>query len=169
MLTMRLRTVFSTASPSIMALMSPYIMRGHTPDMSCCPILSGVWVTVETSVLRSRRGLYVVWWWCVLSRPMWASGVGLGSFLVVPLGENLVVLPASQTCSAETCLPRFVNSFGEDLVVHPTLQTCSTGTWSFAPPRRLARLGLGHSPHHANLLGKWARERLWASLWVARS
>jgi hypothetical protein len=182
--------------------------------MGYCPVLSSIWVTVETSVLRSPqleltgpmsqwghiRGctrrcsimfviallvLYiwsnVVWWWCVLSRPSWASNVSLSSFFAGPLGGNLVVLPASQNFSMETwslaltrrlarrglghsaCLAdllvvdfghssHLVGSLDGALVVRSASQTHSTVLWSFAPPRRLALWGLCHSARFADSL-----------------
>jgi hypothetical protein len=62
-----------------------------------------------------------------LSRPSLADNVGPGSFLE--------------------------DSFGEDFVVCAASQTCSAGTWSFAPPRILARSIFGHSPRLVDLLG----------------
>jgi hypothetical protein len=40
---------------------------------------------------------------------------------------------------------RFVGLLGGDLVGHSALQACSMGTWSVAPPRRLAWRGLDRS------------------------
>jgi hypothetical protein len=40
------------------------------------------------------------------------------------------------------------------LVGRPVLQTFSAGTWLVAPPRRLARLGLGRSPPLPDLLNR---------------
>jgi hypothetical protein len=51
----RFRDVFSAASSSVIPLASPFIMRKHMPGTTYCPIPSSVWVTVETSMLRSLR------------------------------------------------------------------------------------------------------------------
>jgi hypothetical protein len=48
-----LREVFGTTSPSVIPFASPFIMRGHIPGMTYCPIPFGVWITVETPMLRS--------------------------------------------------------------------------------------------------------------------
>lgn len=50
-----------------------------------------------------------------------------------------------------------------DLVRASTSLSCSTGTWLFAPPRRVARLGLGRLLHHAGFLS-WDLSRASASL-----
>jgi hypothetical protein len=90
------------------------------------------------------------------------------------------LLPCGSTWWAIGWSPRLADLLGRDLVVHPASQTCSTVAWSFAPPHRLARRGLGHSPRLVGLLsadlvvrpasqtcsrgggelvGKWAKER----------
>jgi hypothetical protein len=48
-----LRDVFSITSSSVIPLASPFIMRRRTSGMAYCLIPSGVWVTVETPMLRS--------------------------------------------------------------------------------------------------------------------
>ena len=59
-----------------------------------------------------------------------------------------------------------MDQLGGYLVVHPASQICLTGTWSSAPPDRLARRGLGRSSCLTHLLGggtwlgKWDEERL---------
>jgi hypothetical protein len=78
----------------------------------------------------------MVWWRCALLRPSWANNVGLGLFLANQLGRSLADL------------------LGEGLVVRLASRNCSAGAWSFAPPRRLARWGFGHSPCLAELLGR---------------
>jgi hypothetical protein len=40
----RLRVVSSMTSSFVMAFVSPSIVCGHTPGMSCCPVFSGLWV-----------------------------------------------------------------------------------------------------------------------------
>jgi hypothetical protein len=49
----RFRYVFGTTSSSVIPLASPFIMRRHMPGTVYCPIPSGVWITVETPMLRS--------------------------------------------------------------------------------------------------------------------
>jgi hypothetical protein len=53
-----------------------------------------------------------------------------------------------------SCLPCLACLLSGDLVVRPPLQACSMGTWSVAPPLKLARRGLGRSPRLAVLLGR---------------
>ena len=48
-----LRGVFSTTSSSVIPLASSFIMRRRMPGTVYCPAPSGVWVTVETLMLRS--------------------------------------------------------------------------------------------------------------------
>jgi hypothetical protein len=50
-----LRDVFSIASSSVIALVSPFIMHRRTSGTSYCPVPSGVWVIVETPMLRSLQ------------------------------------------------------------------------------------------------------------------
>jgi hypothetical protein len=45
--------VHGPASSFVMSLVSPSYVRRHTPGMVYHPILSGMWVTLETPVLRS--------------------------------------------------------------------------------------------------------------------
>jgi hypothetical protein len=73
--------------------------------------------------VRSRCGLVML---CLVAAVV-DRRIGPGSFLTDPLDG--------------------------DLVVHPTSPTCSVRAWSFAPPRKLARRGLGRSPRLADLLG----------------
>jgi hypothetical protein len=47
------RDVSSTTSSFIIPFVSPFIMRRRTPGTTYCPVPSGVWVTIETLVLRS--------------------------------------------------------------------------------------------------------------------
>jgi hypothetical protein len=47
--------VSGTASSSVIPLASISSMRRYTPSMEYCLVLSGVWVIVETLVLRSPR------------------------------------------------------------------------------------------------------------------
>jgi hypothetical protein len=55
----RLRVVFSTASSSVMAIVSPFSMCWHTVGMACCHVPSGMWVVAaETPMLRSPSVLY---------------------------------------------------------------------------------------------------------------
>jgi hypothetical protein len=49
----RFRDVFSTTSSSVIPLASPFIMRRRMLGTAYCPVPFGVWVIVETSVLRS--------------------------------------------------------------------------------------------------------------------
>jgi hypothetical protein len=77
---------------------------------------------------------------------------------------------------------RLTDSLDGALVVRSASQTCSMGTLSFGPLCRLARRCFGCSPRLAgsleyfgrspcliDFLDKWAKERLWVSLWVPRS
>jgi hypothetical protein len=47
------RDVFSTTSSSIILFASPFIMCRGIPGTAYCPISSGVWVAIETLMLRS--------------------------------------------------------------------------------------------------------------------
>jgi hypothetical protein len=47
------RDVFSTSSSSVILLASPFIMRRRTSGTTYWPVPSGIWVTVETLMLRS--------------------------------------------------------------------------------------------------------------------
>jgi hypothetical protein len=47
--------VFDTTSSSVIPLVSLSNMRRYTLGMGYCLVLSSVWVTVETLVLRSPR------------------------------------------------------------------------------------------------------------------
>jgi hypothetical protein len=49
------RDVFSTTSSSVISLASSFIMRRRTPATTYCPVPSGVWVTVETQMVRFLR------------------------------------------------------------------------------------------------------------------
>jgi hypothetical protein len=49
--------------------------------------------------------------------------------------------------------PHLAHLIGGDLVVHPASQTCSAGAWSVAPPCRLARRGLDRLPRLKDFLG----------------
>jgi hypothetical protein len=47
-----LRDVFGTASSVVIPLASPFIMHRRMPGMAYFPVPYGVWVTVETPMLR---------------------------------------------------------------------------------------------------------------------
>jgi hypothetical protein len=49
---------------------------------------------------------------------------------------------------------RLTDLLGGDLIIRPASQTCSARIWSFALPHRLARRGLDHMPRLADLLGE---------------
>jgi hypothetical protein len=108
-----------------------------------CPVLYGMWVIIVETLLSWPPLVLHTWTRhdLVMMCPVTVA-VGqqrwLGSFLAGPLGMNLVVHPASQACSRG------------DLVVRLASQACSVGTWSFVPPRGLARWGLGHTPCKEN-------------------
>lgn len=83
------------------------------------------------------------------------------------LGWGLVVHPALQTCStgtrsvaaSQTCSagvhsPCLTELLGRGSLVRFVSQTCLVGAWSVAPPRILARRGLGRSPRLSDLLGR---------------
>jgi hypothetical protein len=165
----RLRVLSSTASSSVMAIASPFSMRWHTVGMACCPVPSGMWVVAaETPMLRSPSVLYT---WLghglVMSRLVhlaWLNsirsthsscrfdcqGAGRPSRLVVLLGGDLVIRPASLGCSTGTrssvppgnpVPPRWVARWGPGRPSN--LIGCSAGTWSSVPPRWVAWWGLG--------------------------
>jgi hypothetical protein len=157
----------------------------------CCPIISGMWVvTVETLLSWSPLVLHI-----------W-SGHGLVIMCPVATGVDQQRRPGFLLCESVWCeLGRspYLDLLGGDLVVRRVLRTCSAGTWSFAPPRRLARRGLDRScrlvdllggvavtwsfapprrltwwgldcsRHLMYLLGKWLERGIWASPWVPRS
>jgi hypothetical protein len=50
-----LRDVFNTTSSSVIPLVSPFIMCRRMPGTTYCSVPSGVWVTIETPMLRSLR------------------------------------------------------------------------------------------------------------------
>jgi hypothetical protein len=47
--------VHGAASLVVMSPVSPASMCMHTLDMVYCPVFPGIWVTVETPVLRSSH------------------------------------------------------------------------------------------------------------------
>jgi hypothetical protein len=51
----RFRDVYSTTSSFVIPLASPFIMRRRMPGTTNCSVPYGVWVTIETSILRSLR------------------------------------------------------------------------------------------------------------------
>lgn len=140
MLTVRLRVVFSMASSSVMAFASPFNMRGHTPGMACCRVLSGMFVvTVETLMLRSPSVLYT-----------W-PGPGLVMSRVVQLTWINNIGSAHSSC-------RFVHQglgrsshlaelLGKDSIVRPAFLGCSARTWSSIPPRWVAQRRLARPSH----------------------
>jgi hypothetical protein len=75
-----------------------------------------------------------------------------------------VLLRMPQACIVGLC-SLLMDQLGGYSVVHPASQICLTGTWSSAPPNRLARRGL-RSSCLTHLLGgetwsgKWDEERL---------
>jgi hypothetical protein len=50
-----LRVMFSTASSFVISLVSLSSVRRYTPGMGYCLVLSGIWATVETPVMRSPQ------------------------------------------------------------------------------------------------------------------
>jgi hypothetical protein len=153
--------VFSTASSFVMPLASLSSVRRYTSGMGYCLVLSSVWATIETLVMRSPRGY-------VRGRIRGCSVVSARDIFVlyVRFERGLVMLRLVAVVVGQVCGPgsSLVDLLGEDLVVRPASQTCSARHWSVAPPRKLARWGFGRSPRPTDLLsgdlvGKWARVR----------
>jgi hypothetical protein len=139
--------VFNTASSSVMVVVSPSSMRGHTQGMACYPVLCGLWVvTVETPMLRSPSLLYT---WSrhglVMSRlvhPTWLNSIGL-TLSSCRFGRQGAGRPS-----------RLAVLLGGDLVVRPTSLGCSAGTQLSVPPRWIAQPGLGCPSCLVGLLGR---------------
>jgi hypothetical protein len=51
----RFRDVFGIASSFVISLMSHFIMRRRMPGTAYCPVPCGVWVTIDTPMLRSLQ------------------------------------------------------------------------------------------------------------------
>jgi hypothetical protein len=146
MLTMRLRYgVFCTTSSSVNALASPSIMRGHAPGMACCHVLSGTLVVTMEALLL----------WSPLVLHTWPKHGWVMLCLVAEVVDRwcLSGFPpcgfAWRGLDRPSCL---VGLPDEDLVVRPASQACSARTWSFLPPRGLARqMGRGeYGPHYGH-------------------
>jgi hypothetical protein len=83
--------MYNTTSSSVIPLASHFIMHRRMPGTSYCPIPSGIWVTVETPMLRSL--------WLGLSgltsQPRYVSSVVLDRDPLIPLprsGHGLVMI-----------------------------------------------------------------------------
>jgi hypothetical protein len=113
-------------------LVSLFIMRRYTPDMGYCHVLSGVWVTVETSILRSLRLLVLYVWY--------RRDLVMTCLIAVDVGQRRRsrFLPASPFGGNFGRSLRLVDLFGEDVLV---------------PLCGLARRKLGRSSRI--LLGFW--------------
>jgi hypothetical protein len=166
MLSVSLRFVFSTVSSSVNNLTSTSSMCKHALGVSSCPFwyVGEDFVAVTPLVLYAWHGYGLVVmchvtavmdhqrrpglppcgsvWSFALPRRLARRGLGCSPHLTYLLRGDLVIRPASQTCSARTW------SFAQPY------NLCSEGIWLFAPPRRLTRWGLGHSPCLVDLFSR---------------
>jgi hypothetical protein len=116
-----------------MSLASPSCVRRHTPGMVYRLVLSGMWVTVETLVLRSPM--------TGVDRPHKAVGMRLRSYAAAynHVGRDL---------SAPFGMPCLWSGRGRGLVV----LTWVSSTGSALPPCRVARRSDGRRLRLAGLL-----------------
>jgi hypothetical protein len=154
--------VLTIASSSVMTLVSPSSIRRHEPGMVYLPVVSCMWVTLETPTLRSlrqglsgpirkwgaRMRLYMATYCCV------RQGL-LDTVLVVGIcfggGVSFHADVGQQRCIGPSLSPIIL---ARDLVVCPTSQGCSAETWLFVPSRGVARWRLGRSHRLTRLLGR---------------
>jgi hypothetical protein len=90
---------------------------------------SFIWCPLET-FRRCIWGTYVVWWWPVLSY----------RHRLISLGRHSLTLVSSKVArQGPGCSLHLVRLLGRDLVALFASQGRSTGTWSPAPPHKVAR------------------------------
>lgn len=130
-------------SSVVIPLVSLSSMRRYTLGKGYCPVLSDVWATIETLLLRSPR--------LESSGPAGQRGYIRGRRQGCPIMSARGILVWSWFRDVASCRCRRGRTASARV---PSLRIRLAGVWSFALSHRPARWGFSRSPRLADLLAR---------------